>query len=35
MPALAFIQKFRAEFEQYVRGERKRADATLTVEPWS
>jgi NADH-quinone oxidoreductase subunit F len=35
MPALAFIQKFRAEFEQYVRGERKRADAKLTVEPWS
>jgi NADH-quinone oxidoreductase subunit F len=35
MPALAFIQKFRAEFEQYVRGERKRADATLTVEPWT
>jgi NADH-quinone oxidoreductase subunit F len=35
MPALAFIQKFRAEFEAYVRGERKQADAKLTVEPWS
>ena len=35
MPALAFIQKFRAEFEAYVRGERARADARLTVEPWS
>jgi NADH-quinone oxidoreductase subunit F len=35
MPALAFIQKFRAEFEAYVRGERARADAKLTVEPWS
>ncbi len=35
MPALAFIQKFRADFEAYVRGERKRADAKLTVEPWS
>jgi NADH-quinone oxidoreductase subunit F len=35
MPALAFIQKFRAEFEAYVRGERVRADAKLTVEPWS
>jgi NADH-quinone oxidoreductase subunit F len=34
MPALAFIQKFRKELEEYVRGERKRADATLTVEPW-
>jgi len=30
MPALAFIQKFRKEVEQYARGERKRADATLT-----
>jgi NADH-quinone oxidoreductase subunit F len=35
MPALAFIQKFRAEFEAYVRGERVRADAKLTVMPWS
>jgi NADH-quinone oxidoreductase subunit F len=35
MPALAFIQKFRAEFEAYVRGERARASASLTVEPWS
>jgi NADH-quinone oxidoreductase subunit F len=35
MPALAFIQKFRAEFEAYVRGERARASAKLTVEPWS
>ena len=31
MPALAFLQKFRQEFEQYVRGERKRADATLAA----
>jgi NADH-quinone oxidoreductase subunit F len=30
MPALGFLQKFRPYFEQYVRGERKRADATLT-----
>jgi NADH-quinone oxidoreductase subunit F len=35
MPALAFIQKFRKEFEAHVRGERSRADAKLTVEPWS
>jgi NADH-quinone oxidoreductase subunit F len=35
MPALAFIQKFRAEFEAYVRGERSGANAKLTVEPWS
>ena len=35
MPALAFIQKFRKEFEAYVKGERKQADARLTVEPWS
>jgi NADH-quinone oxidoreductase subunit F len=35
MPALAFIQKFRPEFEAYVRGERKRGGARLTVEPWS
>jgi NADH-quinone oxidoreductase subunit F len=30
MPALGFLQKFRPYFEQYVRGERTRADATLT-----
>jgi NADH-quinone oxidoreductase subunit F len=35
MPALAFIQKFRKELEEYVRGERKRDQATLTVAPWS
>ncbi len=35
MPALAFIQKFRKEFEAYVRGERSGASASLTVEPWS
>lgn len=35
MPALAFMQKFRPEFEAYVRGDRKRGDAKLTVEPWS
>jgi NADH-quinone oxidoreductase subunit F len=35
MPALAFIQKFRGEFEAYVRGRRSHADAKLTVEPWS
>jgi NADH-quinone oxidoreductase subunit F len=35
MPALAFLQKFRKEFEAYVTGARKAADATLTVAPWS
>jgi len=35
MPALAILQKFRPEFEAYVRGQRSRADARLTVEPWS
>jgi NADH-quinone oxidoreductase subunit F len=30
MPALGFLQKFRPYFEQYVRGERTRKDATLT-----
>ncbi|MDP9148482.1 MAG: NADH-quinone oxidoreductase subunit NuoF [Myxococcota bacterium] len=35
MPALGFIQKFRKEFEAYVRGERRRDEATLTVERWS
>jgi NADH-quinone oxidoreductase subunit F len=31
MPALGFIGKFRPVFEAYVRGERTRADARLTV----
>ncbi len=31
MPALGFLKKFRKDFEAYVRGERKRADARLTV----
>ncbi len=35
MPALAFLQKFRKDFEAYARGERKATDAALTVEPWS
>jgi NADH-quinone oxidoreductase subunit F len=35
MPALAFLQKFRKELEQYARGERRRDAARLTVEPWS
>jgi NADH-quinone oxidoreductase subunit F len=35
MPALAFIQKFRKELEAYVRGERTRDQATLTVGPWN
>jgi NADH-quinone oxidoreductase subunit F len=35
MPAMALLQKFRPVFEAYVRGERKRADAKLTVTPWS
>jgi NADH-quinone oxidoreductase subunit F len=35
MPALAFLQKFRKEFEAYVRGERKQASAKLTAVPWS
>jgi NADH-quinone oxidoreductase subunit F len=30
MPALGFLQKFRPTFEAYVRGEKKRKDATLT-----
>jgi NADH-quinone oxidoreductase subunit F len=29
MPALGFVKKFRKDFEAYVRGERKRADAKL------
>jgi NADH-quinone oxidoreductase subunit F len=35
MPALAFLQKFRKDFEAYARGERSASDAKLTVEPWS
>ena len=35
MPALAFMQKFRPEFEAYVRDGRSRATAKLTVQPWS
>jgi NADH-quinone oxidoreductase subunit F len=35
MPALGFLQKFRKEFEAYVRGESARGGARLTVEPWS
>ncbi|MGD0677205.1 MAG: NADH-quinone oxidoreductase subunit NuoF [Polyangiaceae bacterium] len=35
MPALAFVQKFRKEFEAHIRGERTGATAKLTVEPWS
>jgi NADH-quinone oxidoreductase subunit F len=31
MPALGFLQKFRKHFEAYVRGETKRAQATLLV----
>ena len=31
MPALGFLQKFRKHFEAYVRGEKKRAQATLIV----
>jgi NADH-quinone oxidoreductase subunit F len=31
MPALAFLRKFRKHFEAYVRGEKKRSDARLTV----
>jgi NADH-quinone oxidoreductase subunit F len=34
MPALAFVQKFRKDFEAHVRGERPRAASKLTVEPW-
>jgi len=32
MPALALLRKFRKEFEAYVRGDKKRADAKLTVD---
>src|SRR5580658_601165 len=32
MPALGFLRKFRKDFEAYVRGERKRADARLSFE---
>ena len=31
MPALGFLKKFRKDFEAYVRGERKRKDATLVI----
>lgn len=34
MPALAFVQKFRKEFEAHLRGERSGRTATLVVEPW-
>ncbi|HEY3817274.1 MAG TPA: NADH-quinone oxidoreductase subunit NuoF [Polyangiaceae bacterium] len=34
MPALAFLQKFRPELEQYVKGGKSRSSATLAVEPW-
>ncbi len=32
MPALGFLRKFRKEFEQYVRGEKKGSEARLTVQ---
>jgi NADH-quinone oxidoreductase subunit F len=32
MPALGFLRKFRKDFEAYVRGERKRADARLAFD---
>lgn len=35
MPALAFLQKFRREFESHLRGERSGVEAKLAVEPWS
>jgi NADH-quinone oxidoreductase subunit F len=35
MPALAFVQKFRNEFEAYARGDKPAGGATLTVGPWS
>jgi len=35
MPALAFLQKFRPEFESYIRNGHSRADARLTAMPWS
>ncbi|MFO0678834.1 MAG: NADH-quinone oxidoreductase subunit NuoF [Polyangiaceae bacterium] len=31
MPAMGFLKKFRKDFEAYVRGEKKRANATLVV----
>jgi len=34
MPALAFVQKFRREFEAHVRGDRSGQEAKLVVEPW-
>ena len=33
MPALGFLKKFRKEFEAYVRGERRGADARLSLGP--
>jgi NADH-quinone oxidoreductase subunit F len=35
MPALAFLQKFRPEFEAYISGARKKKDAKLVMEPWT
>lgn len=35
MPALGFLKKFRKEFEQYVRGERRGQDARLMAVPLS
>jgi NADH-quinone oxidoreductase subunit F len=35
MPALAFLQKFRPEFEAYIRNGHSRANARLTAIPWS
>ena len=35
MPALGFLKKFRKEFEQYVRGEKKGDGARLALEPLS
>jgi NADH-quinone oxidoreductase subunit F len=32
MPALGFLRKFRKEFEAYVRGDKKRSQARLTVD---
>jgi NADH-quinone oxidoreductase subunit F len=31
MPALAFLQKFRPDFEDYISGKKKHSEATLTV----
>jgi NADH-quinone oxidoreductase subunit F len=35
MPALAFLQKFRKDFEAYALGQRSGESAKLTVVPWS